>query len=446
MSLEAPSFVPRKEIDTTTRVVVVGIGAITPVGIGAEATWQNVRDGKSGIVEHRFEKYPQIRASVAGMVPEDFKPEVALAGMLPIKDIRRKLHRSTHFALSASFEALQQAGLLVQREGEDAKEREWKINPQIADPADVAAIIGTGIGGGAVIAKVQLSLDERKRASPSDILHALPERVLTPVTMAFDIKGPQYTVVAACATGNVAIASGVKEIMLGDAKIALVCSTEAESVPVGFAMFDVLGALDPEADPKKTPRPFDRSAAGFVMGEGAGALVLIRYDIARKLGVKILAEVTGYGIYGDAYHDTEPSGEGGERALLRAIDKAKEKDAKGKVYNNLHGTGTKIGDPIELGIVRRAYEEKKIDAVGMSSTKGATGHLLGAAGAVEAVICIKALEEQVMPPTLRLEHPIDEAEGLNLVPKEAQRSEFDQAHSNAFGFGGLNAIVVFSRT
>lgn len=446
MSAEAPDFVPRKEIDPTTRIVVTGMGVVGPTGIGVEKFWRNIKDGKSGIVQHKFDKYPQIKASVAGMVPEEFNPEVALAGIASIKDIRNKLHRSAHFSLAASFEALQQAGLLMQREGEDARDRKWKINPQIVDPSEIAAIIGTGIGGGEVIAKVQLSLDARKRANPSDILHVLPERVLTPVTMAFGIKGPQYTIVAACATGNVAIPSGIKEIMLGEAKAALVCSTEAENVPIGAAMFDGVRALDPEPDPKKTPRPFDRSAAGFVMGEGAGALVLMRYDIARNLEVKILAEVTGYGIYGDAHHDTEPSGEGGKRALLRAIDKANQKGAKGRVYNNLHGTGTPLGDPIELRITREAYAERGIDVVGMSSTKSAMGHLMGAAGAAEAVICIKALEEQVMPPTLRLENPIDEAEGLNLVPKEAQRAEFDQAHSNAFGFGGLNAIVVFSRT
>lgn len=441
---EAPDFAPQKEFDPTTRVVVVGIGAITPLGIGAEATWRNVRDGKSGIVEHRFEEYPQIRASVAGMVSDDFKPEVALAGMLPIKDLKNKLHRSTHFSLGASFEALQQAGLLMERKGEDAKNRRWEINSQIIDPTDVAAIIGTGIAGGETIAKVQLSLDLGKKAG-YQILHALPERVLTPVTMAFGIKGPQYTVVAACATGNVAIASGIKEIMQGDAKVALVSSTESVNVPIGAAMFDGLGALDSEPDPTKTPRPFDISAAGFVMGEGAGALVLMRYDIAQRLGVKILAEITGYGIAGDAHHDTEPSGEGGKRAMLRAIDRAKEKGVKGRAYVNLHGPGTPIGDPIELRITKEAFGERGINIVGASSTKGAIAHGMGASGAMEAVICVKALQEQVMPPTLRLEKPIAAAEGLNLVPKEAQSVEFDQAHNNAFGFGGLNAITVFSR-
>jgi 3-oxoacyl-[acyl-carrier-protein] synthase II len=281
MSLEAPDFAPRKEIDPTTRIVVTGMGVIGPNGIGVEDFWQNIKDGKSGIVTHRFDQYPQIKASVAGMVPEDFKPEVALAGIISTKDIRNKLHRSAHFSLAASFEALQQAGLLIQREGEDAKDRKWKINPQIVDPSEVAAIVGTGIGGGEVIAKVQLALDAKKRANPSDILHVLPERVLTPVTMAFGIKGPAYTVVAACATGNSALGAGLKEIMMGEAKAAVVGSAEASNNPIGFAMFDVMRALDTEADPMKTPRPFDISAGRVVMGEGAGILVLERIDFAR---------------------------------------------------------------------------------------------------------------------------------------------------------------------
>jgi len=444
---------PQKEIDPTTVVVVTGMGAIGPLGIGRETMWKNLKDGKSGIVRHVFDQepqnYPQIKASIAGMVPEEFNPEVVLAGTLSTRDIRNRLHRSAQFSLAASYEALQQAGLLV--EDKDAKDEKWKINSGIIDPSEIAAIIGTGIAGGETIAKVQLSLDAGKRASPSDILHTLPERVVTTVTMAFGIKGTAYTIVAACATGNVAIASGIKEIMSGDAKAAVVGSAEAMNVPVGYAMFDGMRrALDPEPDPQKAPRPFDRSAAGLVMGEGAGILVLERLDVARARGAKVLAVVSGYGIYSDAHHDTEPSGEGGKRALLKAIDRSLE-DSKtrgrkyGRVYNNLHGTGTPTGDPMELRITREAYTERKIDVAGMSSTKSSTGHCLGAANAIEAVFCIKALEDQVMPPTLHLENPIDEAEGLNLVPKEAQVAEFDHVHSNGFGFGGLNAIVVFSR-
>lgn len=445
MAVEAPDFVPRKEIDPTTRIVVTGMGVVGPTGIGVENFWQNIKNGKSGIVTHKFDKYPQIKASVAGMVSEDFKPEAALAGLLSKRDIQNRLHRSTHFSLYAANEALQQAELLTQNNGTDAEDKKWTINSKIIDPSEIAVIIGTGVGGAETIAKVQLALDDKKRANASDMLHLLAERVATPVTMAFGIKGPTYAVVAACATGNIAIASGIKEIMMGDAKIAIVGSAEASNNHIGYAMFDVMRALDPEADPNKAPRPFDISAGGFVMGEGAGILVLERLDVARNRGAKILAELTGYGIYSDAHHDTQPSGEGGRRALRKAIERSREKGASGRVYNNLHGTGTPTGDPVELEAVREVYAEKKITVVGMSSTKGATGHLLGAAGAVEAVICIKALEDQVMPPTLRLENPIAKAQGLNLVPKEAQRAEFDQVHSNAFGFGGLNAIVVFSK-
>ena len=442
----AREITPQREIDPTTRVVVTGIGAITPLGLGAEATYQGAIAGRSGIVEHVFSEYPQINAGVAGMVSDEFDAVKMLDGIVSRKDINGKLHRSAHFSLYSAHEALQQAGLLVENEGEDAKEKRWRINEQLVDPTEIAAIIGTGVGGAETIAKVQLLLDSGKQARAYNILQMLAERVVTPVTMAFGVKGPSETIVAACATGNKTIAAGVRYIMSGDAKIAIVGGSESINVPIGSTMFDVLHALDTEKDPTKTPRPFDKSAAGFVMGEGAGVLILERLDVARQRGAKILAEVTGYGDFSDAHHDTEPSGEGGRRALIRAIERSEAKGAKGRVYNNLHGTGTPTGDPVEGRIVTEVYKERGTDVAGMSSTKSEMGHLLGAAGAVEGVICVKALEHQIMPPTLHLENPIEEVEGWNLVPNDAQPAEFDNAHSNAFGFGGLNTTVVFSRT
>jgi len=436
---------PQKEFDPTTRIVVTGIGAITPLGLNIQDSWDNLINGKSGIKSHGFNEYPQIQAKVGGTVT-DFDPAKALDGLLPKKEIRR-IHRSTQFSLSATLQALQQAGLIRANEDESSADKKWEIDPVIIDPRDVSIIIGTGVGGIEAIARVQQNLDKGKTAEVSHIFHALPERVVTPVAKAFGIKGPIYTPIAACATGNIAITLGVKEIMSGDAKIAAVGGTEAVVVPIGLTMFDVLQALSREPDPTKTPRPLDKSAGGFVMGEGAGILILERYDVAKKRGAKILAEVAGYGNTSDAYHDTNPSGEGAERAMRIAIDRSREKRGNGnrRFYINPHATATPTGDPVEIKAIRNEYREEIKNIAGISATKGATGHLLGAAGAVEAIFCIKALETQVMPPTLRLENPIDEAEGLNLVPKEAQKGEFDHAQNNGFGFGGINSVVIFSR-
>lgn len=433
----------QKEFDPTTRIVVTGIGAITPLGLNAQESWNNLINGKSGIVVHKFDQYPQIHAAVAGIVQE-FDPKKALSGLLPLKEIRR-VHRSAQFALSATLEALQQAGLLTANEGEDSINKKWVINSSIADPREIAAIIGTGIGGGEAIAQVQENLKQGKTAEVFHIFHALPERVVTPVAKAFGIKGPIYSPIAACATGNIAITNGIKDIMSGDAKFAIVGGTEAVNVPIGMAMFDVLGALDREPDPTKTPRPLDKSAGGFVMGEGAGVLILERYDVAKKRGARILAEITGYGNTSDAYHDTEPSGDGAERAMRIARNRSYEKRLSGPIYINPHATATPTGDPVEIKAIRNEYGEGIKNVAGISATKGATGHLMGAVGAVEAIFCIKALQEQVLPPTLRLENPIDEAKGLNLVPKEAQKGEFDHAQNNGFGFGGINSVVIFSR-
>ncbi len=447
-----------KEYDPTTKVVVIGMGAVTPLGIGVEAMWDGLINGRSGIVERDYsnykeEHYPQIKAKVAGMVPNEFDPVTLLNGVVARKDINRKLHTSALYSLVAGYEALQQAGVLMHTEdqlGEDGKPdsvtvgRNWKINPDLIDPTQIAAYIGTGIGGAETVADVQRSLERGRPADPSGILKTLAERVATTVSMSFGIEGDVQTPIAACATGNKAIVAGVRAIRSGDVVAALVGGTEAANVPLGSGMFDVLRALSQNEDPEKASRPFDRDRDGFVMGEGAGTLFLVRLDVAQRLKAKILAEVSAYGDFSDAYHDTSPTGKGARLALNRVIDLSDLRKARGPVYTNLHGTSTPEGDPKEAQAVVDVYTERGEVVAGMSSTKSSMGHLLGAAGAVEAIACIKALETQTMPPTLNLDNPIEEVARWNMVAKEAQPAEIRKARNNAFGFGGLNTVVEFT--
>lgn len=433
---------PRKELDPTTRTVVTGMGSISPLGLNTEEMWANLIAGRSGIKKYQFRDYPQIESSVAGLV-EDFDALKTLEGVIPKKEIMHRLHRSAHFSLAASLEALNQAGLLIPNLGQDSQERKWTINTNIVAAEEVATIIGTGIGGGGTIYEVGKDLDEGKTAKPHHVLKTLPERVATPVTMAFGLKGPAYTVVAACATGNYAISCALKEIMAGDATLAIVGSSDASLIPTAYSMFDCMYALDREPDPTKASRPFDKSRGGFVLAEGAAILVLERLDFARKRGAKILAEVASYGNTADAYHDTEPSGDGAIRAMRIASERAMAKGVSGPLYINAHATGTKA-DPIEMNAIKAVHDKSKKYVVGVSATKSSTGHLLGAAGALESIICIKTIQTGILPPTTKLKNPVDEADGWNLVPNDAQKAEVTHAQNNSLGFGGLNSTTEYS--
>ncbi len=431
-----------REIDPTTRIVVTGLGAVTPLGLDVKETWGRLVAGESGIVEHHFEDYPQINVSVAGLVPDRFQSEQALAGMMAVKDIRHSTHRSAHFSLAATHEALKQAGLLMPS---GVKNKQWTVNPEIIDPNEIATVIGTGIGGADILGKVGLELEERTVSNTKLIFHALPERVATVPSMAYKLRGPSYTLAAACATSNVAITNGIMGIMCGDATIAVVGGSEACAVPIGTTLFDRINTLDKESDPSKTPRPLDQTAGGFVMGEGAGILVLERLDFARARGATILAEVVGYGNTSDADHPTVPNGEGAERAMGIALKRAKAKGAdEGELYINMHATGTHVGDPVEMRAIHNVFDGQQ-ESVWISGTKGATGHDLGAAGGIEAVIGIMALTTDIIPPTLRLENPIPETEGWNVVRKEAVARKISRVLSNGFGFGGENSSLIFAK-
>jgi 3-oxoacyl-[acyl-carrier-protein] synthase II len=436
---------PAKEVDPKTRIVVTGMGTVNPLGIGVEESWKNLIAGKSGIVENRFDKYPQIKASVAGKV-QGFAPMDRLKGILKPSTIKNRLHESAQFSVYSSYEALSQAGLLTPDRGEDSWNGKLKVNPEIVNPTEVGVIIGTGVGGSGEIAiKAQAALDAGDLASAFDILQLLPERISSTVSMAFGIEGRALSPSAACATGNVAIDIAVSYIRSGKAKVMVAGSTESSNIPYAIEGFDVLGALDAEPDPKKTPRPFDKSAGGFVFGNGAGVIVLERLDVARARNAHIIAELTGTADFSDAKHDTAPSGKGAELALREIVKETRERGHNGPVYGNAHGTGTPTGDPIEAGVITKIVKDQNVKLAGLSSTKSATGHLLGGAAGVEAIFSLKALETQTMPPTLHVENPIEEAQELNLVPNEAQAAEFDTVVSNAFGFGGLNAVVAFSK-
>jgi len=431
-----------KEIDPTTRIVVIGMGAITPLGLNVYETWRNMINGKTGIKKHQYEEYPRIKASVAATV-EGFNPQEILKGIYPEKEVKNNLHRSAQFALAATHEALIQAKLLIPNE--ENIQKAWKINGQKIDPDDISIIYGTGIGGGSQIGEVQMSLDAKGRAITSDILKALPERSAKAISMAYGIYGGAHSLNDACATGNKALSSAFQELACGDAKIVITGATEATCVPVGTAMFDVIRSLDPEPNPKIASRPLDQSAEGFVMGEGAATLVLTTLDYAKKIGAPILAELLSYKNTSDASNNVFPNGVGSEKAMRGALERAKIKGLGRTIYINGHLTATE-GDKIEINALNQALGDIKKNVVGISATKSSTGHLLGAAGALEAIICIQTLRTGSVPPTLKLENPINEALDFNCVKKETQELNPETAMSNSFGFGGGNSVVIFQKT
>lgn len=417
-----------KELLPRRRVVVTGMGMVTPLGLNVAETWKNLIDGKSGIIPIES-KYTKVK--VAGQI-KDFDPTIS--GVLIPKDLKKVSHPA-QLSVAAAFEALTNAGLL----GPDKK-----ILPTI-NAENVGVKIGTGIGGATEIAEVGERLKKDGRISPFAALLIEPERVASVVSIKFGLKGPLATPVAACATGNISITLGYQDIALGEADIMVVGGAESMfyANEVGFGLYSAVGALSEDADTKAS-RPFHKTRNGFVMGEGAGVLVLEEYEHAKKRGAKILVELVGYKNTSDAGSDTEPSGEGAERAMRGALKKAGEIAEKGIIYVNAHATSTPVGDRKELEAINGVLKNRDSRDFHISSTKGATGHLMGAAGAVEAIFCIKALEAGIVPPTINLDDSLEEGEGVNLVPIDAQRKKIDVAVNNGFGFGGINSTTVFA--
>lgn len=423
------------------RVVVTGIGLVTPLGQGTEHSWKQILAGKSGagnITAFDATDYacrvacevPRVDGRGGGGpdVPGSFDPDQTMSA----KD-RRRVDDFILYAIAAADEAVRDSGWSP--EDEDGRER-------------TGVMIGSGIGGLGPIADTAVELKEKgpRRVSPFFIPSALINLASGQVSIRHGFKGPNHSVVTACATGAHAIGDAARIIKYGDADVMVAGGAESAVVPVGIAGFIACRALSTgfNDDPQKASRPYDKDRDGFVMGEGAGILVLEEYEHAKARGAKIYAEVLGYGMAGDAYHITAPAedGAGGYRAMRAAIKDAGIQ-ASDIDYINAHGTSTPLGDEIELGAVERLLGNAAAK-VTMSSTKGATGHLLGAAGAIEAAFTCLAIRDQVAPPTINLENPSVETQ-IDLVPHEAKPMKIEVALSNSFGFGGTNASVVFKK-
>lgn len=406
------------------RIVVTGMGTVTPLGIGVSETWKNLIEGKSGI--RKLEKDVNSQVNIAGIV-EGFEP----TRYIPGRELLR-VHRAAQFSQAAVIEALIDAGFC-----------DGKTLIGI-EPEDIGIQMGTGIGGGSEIAEMEGIIREfgDTRISQYSMLNLLPERVATVPGKLNKFRGPTATRVAACATGSWAVVDGVYILLEDDAKVMAVGGTEAVIHRIGIGGFNAMGALSRNRRfPGKASRPFDKKANGFVVSEGAGALILELLSHALSRGAKIHAEITGYGNTSDAFHDTVPSGEGAVRAIKLALRKAgiEPEDID---YINAHGTSTPAGDGRELDALSKVFG-KNLKNISVSSTKSATGHLLGAAGAVESIFCIKTIEEGIIPPTLNLRNPI--RRGLDLVPNYARQREVNTAMSNSFGFGGINSVLIFKK-
>ena len=415
------------------RVVVTGLGAVTPLGTGVETTWKRLLAGDSGAAKVEAFDVSDMACRIACSLPRGnaegaFDPD----DWMDPKD-QRKVDPFIVYALAASREALDDAG--------------W--HPKTPDDQNATGVlIGSGIGGigGIYEASVTLLQKGPRRVSPFFIPGRIINLASGQVSIAFGLKGPNHAVVTACSTGAHAVGDASRLIALGDADVMVAGGTESPVNRLSLAGFAACRALSTSFndEPTRASRPYDRDRDGFVMGEGAGIVVLEEREHARARGARIYAEVVGYGLTGDAYHITSPAedGDGAYRCMKAALKRAGV-EASAIDYVNAHGTSTPLGDEIELKAVERLVGEAAGDLT-MSSTKSAIGHLLGAAGAVEAIFSILAIRDGVAPPTLNLDNPSVETR-VDLVPHTAKRKTIDTALSNSFGFGGTNASLVFRR-
>ena len=414
------------------RVVVTGMGIACPLGLGVENVWRRLINGESGITAIQAFDTKDLPCKVAGQIPIGMRADgrLDIAEWIPVKDVK-KMDRFIHLALVAATEAVEDSGWLP--ESED-------------DRCATGVMIGSGIGGLQTIYEgaLQVMQGKARRMSPFFIPSALINLGSGHVSIKYGFKGPNHSAVTACATGVHAIGDASRLIMWGDADVMVAGGAESPVCEIGVAGFCASRALSTGFNdrPAKASRPWDKDRDGFVMGEGAGVVVLEEYEHAKARGAKIYAEVAGYGMSGDAYHITAPAenGDGGFRAMKAAIGHAGI-DPSQIDYNNAHGTSTPLGDDLELQAVERLFGASARH-LAMSSTKSAIGHLLGAAGAVEAIFSILAIRDGIAPPTLNLNEPSRESV-IDRVPNVAQERKIRVALSNSFGFGGTNASIIF---
>lgn len=420
------------------RVVVTGLGMISPFGYGVNENWSRIIRGESGIRPITAFDVSDITAKIGGMVPLAASAEDAIDGRFWINDViapkdQRKMDRFIMFAIAAAKEAIEDSGWMP-TEAEDCER--------------TGVIIGSGIGGLPQISETTLTLQAQgpRRVSPYFIPASLINLAAGHVSIIHGFKGPNHAPVTACASGAHAIGDAARMIMFGDAEVMVAGGTEAALCRVGMSGFASARALSTAYNetPELASRPWDSGRDGFVMGEGSGILVLEEYEHAKKRGAKIYAEIIGYGMSGDAHHVTSPAedGDGAFRAMRAAL-KNSGVSAESIGYINAHGTSTPLGDAIEVKAVKRLYGDHAYK-LAMSSTKSAIGHLLGAAGSVEAIFSILAMRDSILPPTLNLENPSEGCD-LNFVAKVAQEKDFDIAMSNSFGFGGTNASLIIKK-
>jgi 3-oxoacyl-[acyl-carrier-protein] synthase II len=420
------------------RVVVTGMGIVSPLGVGTELNWSALIQGKSGLRKIRSFDAADLPSQVAGEVPLVSEAENVPGAFDVNKYIehkeQKKMDRFIHFGYAAASDAVEDSG--------------WK--PQdYESQCRTGVLIGSGIGGLLNIQDTSIMMQERgpRRISPFFIPSSLINLISGNVSIRYGFRGPNHAVVTACASGSHAIGDAARLIMMDDADVMVAGGAEAAICRVGVGGFAACRALSTgyNETPTRASRPFDKGRDGFVIGEGAGCVVLEEYEHAKKRGAKIYAEVIGYGLSGDAYHVTSPAedGDGGFRAMKAAAKRAGVTPEQID-YINAHGTSTPMGDDIELTAIKRLFGES-VKKVSISSTKSAIGHLLGAAGAVEAIFSIKALQTGILPPTLNLEDPSDASAGIDLVPLKARERKISLALSNSFGFGGTNACLIFRK-
>lgn len=406
------------------RVVVTGLGAITPIGNNVEDFWNGIKQGKCGIDEIKLFDTTNFKAKLAGEV-KDYNPEDFLD-----KKSAKRLDRFSQFAVIASKEAMKDSG----------------ISEENTDMTRVGAIISSGIGGLNTIEEQNKNLLEKgpDRISPMFIPTAIVNMATGNVAIELGIKGESYSMVTACASATHSIGEAFRTIRHGYQDVMVVGGTEASITPTGVAGFSNIKALSTVTDKLRASIPFDKERSGFVMGEGAGVIVLEELEHAKKRNAKIYAEMVGYGASSDAYHITSPlpDGEGGARAMINAMEDAGI-TPKDVTYINAHGTSTPLNDKCETSAVKTALGEYA-NTVMVSSTKGHTGHLLGAAGGVEAIACVKAIEDNFVPATIGYKEK-DEECNLDIVPNIGRNIEVKVAMSNSLGFGGHNSTVIFKK-